>query len=159
MKLLAIIPFVLALCSSCGTVPRNRALHTELLAMADNSLIELGTGMTAHDGGSTSIPLRFSNGQEYLLRCFCFGYLLIGSWKTNAWEKGYRFQISRIGQRETVETIRLDSPVANRLSVLLLQFAENPTNKQSTAWAASLSGMMHRNTYYTAKATAGFMSW
>ena len=49
------------------------------------------------------------------------------------WEKGYRFQISRLGQREPVETIRLDSPVANRLSVLLREFAEDsPGNKFST---------------------------
>jgi hypothetical protein len=158
MKLPALI-LLCMLCGGCSTVPTDSALNAELRTLPDRSLIAFGTGMTAHDGGSTSIPLRFSNGDEYLLRCFCFGNLLIGSWKTNAWDKGYRFQISRIGQLDRVETIRVDSPLANRLSVLLLQFAEDPANKESSAWAVSLSKMMHRDTYYTGKAAAGFMSW
>ena len=158
MKLPALI-LVCLVCGGCSTVPTDSALNTELRTLPDHSLIAFGTGMTAHDGGSTSMPLRFSNGQEYLLRCFCIGNLLTGSWKTNAWEKGYRFQISRISQLDRVETIRLDSPVANRLSVLLLQFAEDPANKESSAWAVSLSRMMHRGTYDTAKATSGFISW
>ena len=116
--------------------------------------------MGAHDGGSASIPLGFNNGQEYVLRCFCLGNLLIGGWKTNDWEKGYRFQVRRSEQEGPIETIRLDSPVAERLSVLLQQFVEDADRTDwTTDFATSLSKMMHRRTYDGAKATAGFMSW
>jgi hypothetical protein len=156
----ASISLLLVLCSGCNTVQTNRILRAELLALPDHSLVEFGRPMGAHDGGSTSIPLRFSTGQEYMLRCFCLGNLWIGAWKTNDWEKGYRFQISKVEQREPVETIRLDSPVAKRLSVLLREFAEDSAEKGwSRDWAAVLSRMMHRHTYDSAKASASFMRW
>ena len=159
MKSLGLIPVLLVLCMSCGTVQTDRRLNAELRALPDHSLAEVGRAAIAHDGGSTSIPLAFSNGQNYQLRCFCWGNLLIGAWKTNHWEKGYRFQISRLGQREPVETIRLDGPVANRLSVLLRKFAEDSPGNEFTTDAVLLSKMMHRSTYDAAKVAAGFMSY
>ncbi len=78
----------------------------------------------------------------------------------NDWEKGYRFQIRRAEQETPVETVRLDSPVAERLSLLLLQFAEDsPKRDWTTHFAASLSKMMHRRSHDTASATSGFMNW
>jgi hypothetical protein len=159
MKWVAFMCLLLALCVSCDTVQTDRTLRAELRALPDHSLVEFGTPMGAHDGGSTSIPLGFSNGQEYMLKCFCLGNLMIGSWKTNDWENGFRFQISRIGQRERVETIRLDSPVANRLSVLLRDFAEDSPGNEWSGWAVLLSKMMHRSTYDAAKVAAGFMQY
>lgn len=160
MKSLAFMTLLIVVCASCRTVETDRTLCAELRALPDHSLVKFERPMSAHDGGSTTVPLGFNNGQEYMLRCFCQGNLLIGLWNTNEWEKGYRFQIRRSEQDKPVETIRLDSPVAKRLSLLLQQFVEaTPSTNWTANFAASLSKMMHRETYEAAKASAGFMNW
>ena len=69
---------------------------------------------------------------------------MTGSWNTNLWEKGYRFQIWPDGQDQQKETIRLDTPLALHLGTLFREFANDSSNAQSQAWAESLSGMMQR---------------
>jgi hypothetical protein len=158
MRLIALpVSFMLVLCTSCDTVETNRALNAEVRALPSHSLVQFGTPADAHDGGSTSIALTFTNGQTYMLRCFCVGNLMIGRWKTNLWEKGYRFQLYRPGQDERAETIRLDSPIACHLSILLGEFAEDSADKRLGAYATSLSSMMYRSTYETGKASSTFM--
>jgi hypothetical protein len=155
VKLVAGLIVAAICCFGCSTVPRDKVLEAQLRALPGHSLVAFGTPGLSHDGGSTGVILTFNNGQEYLLRCLCVGNILHRSWKTNDWKQGYRFQIYQPDSYQQVETIKLDSPLANRLSVLLRQFSEDHPAGEWSHLALSFSRMMHRRTYDEARATAG----